>query len=752
MALSLLKIVADKLTRGTKSTPEQIRSLIQSGQFSAAQKGITQLPRDSLSIAVERLCLEGELYFQMNKDEEAESKFREALLMSPSSATAHCGLSTVLAAQGDIDLAIMHAHFAVDSTGRKDAKALAQLGYCQLLAGNLAAAEHPLRISTALDVTNPYAWNNLGIIAAAQGKKNQAIRYFEKALQLKPAFESAIHHLASAQSIESEVSAEDDIGPALQQIKRDDETLSKLLDNDQLHEALAHLERECIADPRSIEKQLALSQLQERMGYARDGIENLEKWLLEEPNNEQARREIGLAYARLQEAKLAERWLTSLPRETIEQDAEVIKSLAGALSAQEKYDEASILYELLCKIEPTDSNFGAKAANLCNACRYDEALKICEGLVAKGAPAPGYGATLTFLGRFDEALSVINRGLERQPNDPNLRMFKGQIALLKQDFEEGWVNYAYRHYANHARVRALPFKLWRGEPLAGKSILVLAEQGLGDQIMFASCLPDLQAQNPARVVVESIDRISSTLARSFPEIEFVATKQNNNIDFVRSHPNIDYFAHLGDLPQKFRKNLDSFPHHTGYLKPEPSKVKRWKIDIAEWESIHLPQCSKRLRIGFSWRGGTPGTRSPVRTLTSNVPRELDPSRNATWVCLQYGSADEDIKRLNDSGFPVAYWPNSIADLDEFAALISSLDLVITVCNTTVHYAGALGTPVWIMAPKIPEWRYGLNNHTMPWYPSSVIFRQEQLGEWDTVFAEIKQRLAETTKIDSSHQD
>ncbi|NJN00263.1 MAG: glycosyltransferase family 9 protein [Aquincola sp.] len=116
-------------------------------------------------------------------------------------------------------------------------------------------------------------------------------------------------------------------------------------------------------------------------------------------------------------------------------------------------------------------------------------------------------------------------------------------------------------------------------------------------------------------------------------------------------------------------------------------------------------------------------------------------REATWVNLQYGDVTADLEQAAASGMTLLHWPAAIADLDEFAALISALDLVITVCNTTVHYAGALGKPVWVMTPKVPEWRYGLTFESMPWYPSSRLFRQTEAGDWVSVLDRIGTELS-----------
>lgn len=104
----------------------------------------------------------------------------------------------------------------------------------------------------------------------------------------------------------------------------------------------------------------------------------------------------------------------------------------------------------------------------------------------------------------------------------------------------------------------------------------------------------------------------------------------------------------------------------------------------------------------------------------------------------------DLAKANEAGLTLQYWPESIKDLDEFAALITALDLVITVCNTTVHYAGALDRPVWVMAPKVPEWRYGLHSKVLPWYPSSRIFRQTEAENWQSVLDAVNEELGRFT--------
>eukprot|EP00456_Euglypha_rotunda_P066687 TRINITY_DN574_c0_g1_i4.p1 TRINITY_DN574_c0_g1~~TRINITY_DN574_c0_g1_i4.p1 ORF type:complete len:262 (-),score=36.33 TRINITY_DN574_c0_g1_i4:401-1186(-) len=250
--------------------------------------------------------------------------------------------------------------------------------------------------------------------------------------------------------------------------------------------------------------------------------------------------------------------------------------------------------------------------------------------------------------------------------------------------------------------------------------------------MFASCLQDLLSLKPSGVVVEMSHRVAPTIARSFPGCRILATKQERQLDWLKDCPTMDYYVPLADLPRYFRRSLDSFPPHNGYLVADARRVDYWRS--------RLLATGPGPYIGFSWKGGVESTRTTLRSIDAMAFAPLAAARPGTWVCLQYGAVNSQVEDARSRGFPVSYWPEGISDLDEFAALIAALDLVVTVCNTTVHYAGALARPVWVLAPKVPEWRYGANNRTLPWYPSSLIYRQHEAGDWKGVLDEVRREL------------
>ncbi len=194
---------------------------------------------------------------------------------------------------------------------------------------------------------------------------------------------------------------------------------------------------------------------------------------------------------------------------------------------------------------------------------------------------------------------------------------------------------------------------------------------------------------------------------------------------------VDYFVPLGDLPQYFRSSLDAFPRKA-YLKADPDRVAYWRGKL---ESAGPPPW-----IGVSWRGGLQATRQVLRSMSPSELAPMTGSVEGTWISLQYGSVEEELKIAAAANVKLTHWDEAIADLDEFAALIDALDCVVTVCNTTVHYAGALGKKVLVLAPYIPEWRYGLNTAHMPWYPDVTVLRQPTPNDWPGLIGEATRRL------------
>lgn len=722
-------------------TVGEIRALIERGEYAAAEHATKVFVETTADNEVIGYCFYGELAFLQHHDEDAEQCFNQALEAQPGLGAAHYGLSLLLHARGDLQSALRHAHFATNGD-RGEARFYAQLGLCQLELSNYARAEVALTQATRLAPNDKMSWNNLGISRRARGHYSAAAVCFQRALEIDPDFTKAAANAAQLVEDAAAVGADKArLAPSSVDVGDTDNTkiahIRSLEVGGDPSAAIDACERYCNDDPDDASLVIELARLYCGNGDTQSGLDVLRAFRVRHPGNIEIMAVLGVAYAEAHQPVAAEPLLAKALEQRPE-DINVLRALAGVREEQGRIAEAGELLDRAVTLRPSIELKCHLTASLVARCRYDEALTMIDNLLAEHPSAEGdlvgfQVFALTALGRHDEALPILDRAIEQSPNDPNKRFPRATMHLLNERYAAGWEDYRFRNLAATKQLRMLPFPEWRGESLEGKSVVVLAEQGLGDQVMFASCLPDLLAQKPSRVVVEVIDRVAPTIARSFPQCEVISTKQDRELAWVRDIGTMDCFVAMGDLPEYFRRDRADFPQHHGYLKADPDRVAHWRHK--------LDACGARPRIGLSWRGGTESTRSVLRTMDVTMLRPFAEACDATWVCLQYGDVTDDLAKAREAGLHMEYWSESIKHLDEFAALIGALDLVVTVCNTTVHYAGALGMPVWVMAPQVPEWRYGLRSSSLPWYPSSRIYRQQDWGDWTALLKLVQHNLS-----------
>lgn len=720
---------------------ENVRRLISVREFESAHQIIAEM-LDSGTIEYKNgHCLLGEISFHRNDDVDARLNFEKALSTDPAWPEAHYGLSLVLASEGDFDACVRHAQFAMNSEPT-NSRYLAQFGYGHLCMGNFQIAEKPLRRATLTLEKNPHVWNNLGIVLRVKGFLEESTQCFVRALEIDPDFQRAKDHLDQLRQ-EIQNSSIVDLGGGDRSFSLRARVpldgfeglseVNQLRRSGLVQKAIDFCEKCLLSEPDNQFVSIVLSELYESVGDIESSVDTIVAHLSNHSTSFHAIGALGLIHLRAHSFDFSESPL-KIALENDPEHIDYILGLASTYTELERYKAAGPFYDLALKIAPDDKRImGLMISNLANQCRYEEAFLIIEKLQNQGMTVGKTGAVFTALGRFDDALIRLNQDVKNQPNDPGCRFLRAELLLLSENFAEGWDDYAFRGLNATKNFRVLPFQVWRGEPLHGKKIIVLAEQGLGDQIMFSSCLPDLMKLEPDQIIFEVSKRIHKTIDRSFPDCRIISSGQNNDFEWVTEFPDVDFYIPLGDLPRFFRRSVEEFPESISYLKADPDRVRYWQEKLS---AISAPPY-----IGFSWRGGTERTRTSLRTLTIDQFSDISEKSKASWICLQYGNVEEDLAVARDMGFNVHYWPESISDLDEFAALICALDLIVTVCNTTVHYSGALGKEVWVLAPKIPEWRYGTRCESLPWYRSSKMFRQIQSGDWGTVISQVSQKLS-----------
>jgi tetratricopeptide (TPR) repeat protein len=340
------------------------------------------------------------------------------------------------------------------------------------------------------------------------------------------------------------------------------------------------------------------------------------------------------------------------------------------------------------------------------------------------------------LGRLDEALASYDAAIAQKP-DFTLAIWHRSLAyLLQHDFDRGWPDYELRLVSENQPRRPTAFERWDGSALAGRKLLIYAEQGLGDEIMFASCLPDAIAAS-GHCVVECSPKLETLFRRSFPAATVYAARPDKAVPDAVAAAGIDVQCPIGSLPLIFRRARVQFPRHHGYLRADPGLTAAWRTRLAA--------LGPGLKVGIAWQGGTHKSRQPVRSLPLARMLPILRSTSANFVDLQYTDSRAELDALREAaGINIHSWDEVRTDYAETAALVAALDLVISVCTAVIHLGGALGRPVWVLAPFSPEWRYGIAGEEMPWYPSVRVLRQPAYGDWDAVIDEVAQALRRMT--------
>lgn len=335
--------------------------------------------------------------------------------------------------------------------------------------------------------------------------------------------------------------------------------------------------------------------------------------------------------------------------------------------------------------------------------------------------------------RWQEALALAEDLLAHDPELTEARINRALILLSQRDFARGWPDYEARKQSPRNKPASdVPAPEWDGSSLKGRSVFVYPEQGLGDEIMFASCIAEV-ASIAERCTIECHPKLQKIFARSFPTAEVLPKDGWRRLaqDAARSW---DCKVAIGSLPRLFRSSDSEFPDHRGYLHADDARIAHWKAKLSA-----LPG---RLKVGISWRGGLASTRRGLRSIPLRQWRALLSLPEIAFVSLQYSDPDKEGAALfADSGICLEYWRDAIDDYDETAALVTALDLVVSVQTAVVHLAGALGKETWALIPAAPEWRYGLAGASMPWYPAVRLLRQAEPGKWEPVLERVASDLA-----------
>lgn len=603
--------------------------------------------------------------------------------------------------------------------------ALHLLGVVCHQTGRHDAAVQMMSQAIAVDASQPAVHSNLGLALQSLGQSGQALASYDRALGLNPRDAGALSNRGNT-----------------------------LRDLGRVPEALESYDRAIALNPQSASgfnnRGMALRDLK-RLA---DALASFDEAIRLNSGYAQAYITRGIV---LLEMKQPEKALASFDGALSihPADGAALCNRGNALQALERHEEALECYDRAIAREPGFAEaFNNRGNALCDLNRPQDALESIERALAfkpqfagalnnrgialralyRQAEAlasfeqaialdPGYadahcnrGNVLQDLKMYPDALESYARALRCDPDHAQSQWNESLCRLLIGDLAAGWVKYEWRWKTEQRNaVRDFPQPLWLGrEPLQGKTILLHAEQGLGDTIQFcryASMVSALGAtvvlevQRPLKALLSNLRGVSTIRARG------------------ESLPAFDFHCPLLSLPLAFDTNLGSIPAQIPYLQCEPAALEQWRERLGP---------KARPRVGLVWRGAADTRSVPLAQMLAVV------SGDAQFFSLQKDASPADQNLL--SGRPdILQFAGELRNFSD-APIVGLMDLVVTVDTSVAHLAGAMGKEVWILLAANAEWRWFINRDDSPWYPSARLFRASAIGDWSSVIEQVKNEM------------
>jgi tetratricopeptide (TPR) repeat protein len=614
------------------------------------------------------------------------------------------------------------------------------------------------------DNNNPLYYSNCGLSLAALNRFEQALENYDRALAIHPDYAEALFNR----------------GVTLQKLRRP-------------HEALNSYDRAVAMRPDYAEALCNRGGVLQELGRFPDALESYDRALLVRPNFVEALSNRGnalKAVKRLEDAiESYDRALASRPDyvEVLYNRGNALKELKRLDDAVESYDRAVSLWphyaeafsnrgaalEELGRLEDAlksydravalRPDFAEALSNRGNSLkalgRYEEALESYDRALAahpeqvevlynrgvalqesqrfadaidsynralavrphQAEALCNRGVALQELQRFADALESYNQALAARPDYAEAQWNKALLLLLNGSFAEGWSGYeARRRMANWAP-RRLEGAEWSGDYLTGKRLLLYAEQGLGDTIQFARYVPFAAARG-ARVILEVQPPLKSLLA-GLSGVDVILTKGD-------PLPPFDLHCPLLSLPLLFRTTRETIPAEVPYIHAATDRCHAWRRRLPRDAAV----------VGLVWSGNPESSKDRQRSIPFEKFAPLLAVPGVQFVSLQKDVRRTDARTLREQKKVIDLGAD-LQDFSDTAAVISQLDMVVTVDTAVAHLAGAMGKPVWVLLPYVPDFRWLLDCSDSPWYPSARLFRKSKVSDWDEVISRVKSELA-----------
>ena len=337
-------------------------------------------------------------------------------------------------------------------------------------------------------------------------------------------------------------------------------------------------------------------------------------------------------------------------------------------------------------------------------------------------------------GDYDAAIMLLDRYLHLAPESDDARYMASLYALRRGDWQLGWQGYEYRWSRLGVPKRLKGVPIWHGETLEGKRILVTDEQGIGDQLLFAGCIPQL-VEAGADVRLLCAPKLKELFSESLSQVHVLAAGQD---DMRLAHETFDYQIAVGSLPGFFRQSEAQILALSAYLSVAPIRLDRCRA--------RLDELGAGLKVGISWRGGALRTGQLLRSIPLAQWGPLLAVPGVHFVNLQYIDCASEIREVErHTGVRLHTWQPILDDYAETAALTASLDLVISVCTSIVSLAAALGQRTWILTPVSAGWMFKTEGDKSPWFPQAQLFRQSAPRQWSEQMNAVVNSLKQLAK-------
>ncbi|HWT65251.1 MAG TPA: tetratricopeptide repeat protein [Terracidiphilus sp.] len=669
-------------------------------------------------------------------------RFQRALARNPHNAEALVGISLVALVSGQTSAAVAMAQAAV-AAGHSLTIAWIMLGQALKSAGRTVDAAEAYSQAVALDGLCVLAHTGLGELHLAAGDAGRALAEYDLALRSNPALAAA--HVGR--------------GHALAWLRN-------------YPEALACYEQALVFSPRLPEAEFACGFILARQGKRAQAVTRYRRAVYLRPDFAAAWMNLGcllrdegqdlFAHAALERAvqlrpDMIAGWLNlALVERDRDNIAKAEECLRRALSLDPANSNTLVAWgqfrlaahdlpgawdavnKALAHSPDNPEAVNMKGILLHTEDRLEEAVAAflrAEALGCLSSPS-NRGNSLMDLGQHAESLAAHQLAAAQDPHNAGSAYNLALTELRLGEWQQGWPRYEARLRFREVVRNPMHFQQprWQGEPLADRRILLHAEQGLGDAIQFCRYAPLVAARGGSLIL-----QVHQPVVRLLQSLAVVRSGQAVVIPLGAAPPPFDLECPLMSLPAIFATTVDTVPWAGAYLAADPALA-------AEKRACFSAQ---GLRVGIAWAGNPRYRADRRRSMQLSTLLPLLRAFGADWVSLQKGEAADQLTALPaDLPYNIHIYDGSSrdADLAETAALVETLDLVITTDTSIAHLAGAMGKPVWILLSHLADWRWMQDTDTSPWYPTARLFRQSAPGDWPSVFARV---VAALTRFTSS---